>query len=246
MTGLNDKVALVTGGGRGIGAAIVKRLAAGGATVAFTYNGSEGPAGALAEEIRAGGGRALALRADSRDPAAVTASVTDTVAEFGRLDILVNNAGVFDVAPINELTLEQYERTMDVNTRAVFVASKAAAEHLADGGRIINIGSNLATRVPGPGISLYAMSKSALIGFTRGLARDLGPRGITVNVVHPGSTDTDMNPADGETADLQRGLRAIPTYNDADEIAAMVAWLVGPDARSVTGAEFLVDGGANA
>lgn len=246
MTELKDKVALVTGGSRGIGAAVARRLAGQGAAVVFTYHQSEGRARTVVSEIEAAGGRALAVRADNRDAAAVEAAVARALDAFGRLDILVNNAGVFDVAPIDELTLDRFDRTVEVNVRAVFAASRAAARVLPEGGRIISIGSNLAQRVPGPGISLYALSKAALIGFTKGLARDLGARGITVNVVHPGSTDTDMNPADGETADLQRGLMAIPRYNEADDVAGLVAWLAGPQGRAVTGSEFLVDAGANA
>jgi len=246
MTQLKDKVALVTGGSRGIGAAIARRLAKEGATVAITYVASADKAQGIVDGIEAAGGRALAIQADSRDGEAVEAAVETVVSTFGRLDILVNNAGIFDVAPIGELTLENFDRTIDINVRAVFAATRAASAHLPEGGRVISIGSNLAQRVPEPGISLYALSKAALIGFTKGVARDLGPRGITANVVHPGSTNTDMNPADGETSDGQRGLMAIPRYNEAGDVAALVAWLAGPEARSVTGAEFLIDGGANA
>jgi 3-oxoacyl-[acyl-carrier protein] reductase len=246
MLQLDGKVALVTGGSRGMGAAIAKRLAREGAAVALTYDQSEAKARAVADGIESAGGRALVIPANARDTDAVQASVEAVVAQFGRLDILVNNAGVFDVADIGELNLEHYEYTMDINVRAVFVATKAAAAHMGAGGRIIHIGSNLATRVPWPGISLYAMSKSALIGFTKGLARDLGPRGITVNVVHPGSTDTDMNPADGDSSGDQRALRAIEKFNDPVEVAALVTWLASIEARSVTGAEFTIDGGANA
>lgn len=246
MLQLDGKVVLVTGGSRGMGAAIAKRLAREGAVVALTYDQSEAKAREVADEIEAAGGHVLVIQANARDTDAVKDSVGAVVAEFGHLDILVNNAGVFDVADISELNLEHYEHTMDINVRAVFVATKAAAAHLGEGGRIIHIGSNLATRVPWPGISLYAMSKSALIGFTKGLARDLGPRGITVNVVHPGSTDTDMNPSDGDSSDDQRALQAIQKFNDPDEVAALVTWLASPDARNVTGAEFTIDGGANA
>lgn len=246
MLQLDGKVALVTGGSRGMGAAIAKRLAREGAIVALTYGKSEAKARAVAEEIEGAGGRVLVIQADARDTDAVKDSVEAVVAEFGRLDLLVNNAGVLDVADISELDLERYEHTMDINVRAVFVATKAAAVHMGADGRIIHIGSNLASRVPWPGISLYAMSKAALVGFTKGLARDLGPRGITVNVVHPGSTDTDMNPADGDLSDNQRALRAIEKYNDPSEVAALVAWLASTEARSVTGAELTIDGGTNA
>ncbi|QPC44692.1 SDR family oxidoreductase [Kaustia mangrovi] len=246
MTSLNGKVALVTGGSRGIGAAIARRLADDGARVAITYATSKDKAAAVVAEIEAAGGEAMAIQADNRDGDAVVAAVETAVSAFGRLDILVNNAGIFDIGPIGELTLEDFDRTMDVNVRAVFAAVSAAARHLPEGGRIVSIGSNLAGRVPWPTISLYSLSKAALVGFTKGVARDLGPRNITVNIVHPGSTDTDMNPADGELSDTQRGLMAIPRYNEAGDVAGLVAWLAGPDGRSVTGAEFTIDGGANA
>ncbi|MEI5626072.1 3-oxoacyl-ACP reductase family protein [Ensifer sp. CCNWLW204] len=246
MTSLKNKVALVTGGSRGIGAAIAKRLADEGATVAVTYSQSKAKAEALVAEITKGGGRALAIQADNRDPGAVEAAVGAVAEKHGRIDILVNNAGVFDAGTVTEVTAEDFDRTIDVNVKAVFLATRAAAAHMPEGGRVISIGSNLAARVPWPGMSLYVLSKSALVGFTKAVARDLGPRGITVNVVHPGSTDTDMNPADGELAGPQRGLMAIPRFNEASDVAGVVAWLAGPDGRSVTGAEFTIDGGTNA
>ncbi|MCC5809238.1 MAG: 3-oxoacyl-ACP reductase FabG [Ectothiorhodospiraceae bacterium] len=246
MKDLKGKVALVTGGSRGIGAAIVRRLAGDGARVAFTYTRSEDKAEAVVESVRAAGGDALAIRADNRDPDAVRASVESTVAHFGRLDILVNSAGIFHTGDIGDFSLEDVQQTLDINVRAPFLATSAAAGHLPEGGRIITIGSNLAQRVPWPGISLYAMSKAALIGFTKGVARDLGPRGINVNVVHPGSTDTDMNPASGELADFQRDTMAIRRYSEPEEVAALVAWLAGPESRSVTGAELTTDNGSNA
>ncbi|WP_274424015.1 SDR family NAD(P)-dependent oxidoreductase [Chelativorans sp. YIM 93263] len=246
MPKLQGKVALVTGGGRGIGAAITRRLANEGATVVVTYGRSGEKAQTLITEIESAGGSGLAVRADNRDPAAVEAAVERTVDTFGRLDVLVNNAGIFDVKPLPELSNEDFDRTIEINVKAVFVATRSAASHMQEGGRIITIGSNLAERVPGATISLYALSKAALIGFTKGVARDLGPRGINVNIVHPGSTDTEMNPADGETADLQRSLMAIPRYNDPDEVAGLVAWLAGPESRGVTGAGFTIDGGSNA
>ncbi|WP_244515120.1 MULTISPECIES: 3-oxoacyl-ACP reductase family protein [unclassified Ensifer] len=246
MTSLKDKVALVTGGSRGIGAAIAKRLAADGATVAVTYSQSKAKAEALVAEITRDGGRALALQADNRNPGAVEAAVKTVAEKHGRIDILVNNAGVFDAGTVTEVTAEDFDRTIDVNVKAVFLATRAAAAHMPEGGRVISIGSNLAARVPWPGMSLYVLSKSALVGFSKAVARDLGSKGITVNVVHPGSTDTDMNPADGDHAGPQRGLMAIPRFNEASDVAGLVAWLAGPDSRSVTGAEFTIDGGTNA
>lgn len=246
MTQLNEKVALVTGGSRGIGAAIARRLAREGASVALTYVSAEDKAQAVVAEIESSGGRAMAIRADNRDANAVETSIERVVAAYGGIDILVNNAGVFLIGDIAELSRDDLDHTLDINLRAPFIASQAAARYMREGGRIITIGSNLAPRVPWPGISLYSLSKAGLVGFTKGLAWDLGPRGINVNIVHPGSTDTDMNPADGEMSDPQRGLMAIPRYNDAADIAGLVAWLAGPEGRSVTGAEFTIDGGANA
>ena len=246
MAQLDGKVALVTGGSRGIGAATARRLSADGAKVALTYAQSKDKADAVVAEIEAAGGVGLAIQADASDPAAIERAVATAVEAFGRVDILVNNAGVFTAAPVGELTLADFDNTIAVNVRAPFVASKAAAERMADGGRIVTIGSNLAGRVPWPGISLYALSKAAMVGLTKGLARDLGSRQITVNVVHPGSTDTDMNPSDGALSDAQRGVMAIQRYNDPDEVAGLVAWLAGPQARSVTGAEFTIDNGSNA
>ncbi len=209
MSHLAGKAALVTGGSRGIGAAIAKRLAHDGAEVALTYFKRTDRAQAVAHEIEAAGRRALAIQADSASPSVVTAAVERTAAELGRLDILVNNAGIFVPAKFEVTTLEDLERLWVVNVRAVILATQAALRLLPDGGRIINIGSCLAERVSGPGVTLYAMTKAALVGLTRGLARDLGPRGITVNVVEPGPIDTDMNPATGPGADDQRALTAL-------------------------------------
>ncbi|ANH03122.1 SDR family NAD(P)-dependent oxidoreductase [Shinella sp. HZN7] len=246
MANLDGKTALVTGGSRGMGAAIARRLAQEGARVTLTYASAEAAAAATVAAIEAAGGKAVAIKADNRDAAALAAAVDATAKAEGRIDILVNNAGIFHAAPLSDLTLEDFDRTIDVNVRAVFVATRQAIAHMPDGGRIITIGSNLAQRVPWPGISLYALSKAALSGFTRGIARDLGPRGITANIIHPGSTDTDMNPAKGETADMQRATMAIPRFGSPDDIAAFVAWLAGPEARFVTGAEHVIDGGTNA
>jgi 3-oxoacyl-[acyl-carrier protein] reductase len=246
MARLEGKVALVTGGSRGIGAAIAKKLAEDGADVALTYARSAEPARAVVASIESKGRRAIAILANNTDPDAVESAVKETIAAFGRLDILVNNAGIFRMAPLEAATLADFDEMIAVNLRAVFVASKAAAEHMGEGGRIISIGSNLAERVPEPGISLYALSKAALVGLTKGIARDLGPRGITVNVVHPGSTDTDMNPASGSHADVQRSRMAVPRYGEPNEVAGLVAWLAGPEGRFVTGTALTIDGGANA
>jgi len=246
MQNLTGKVAFVTGGGRGIGAAISKRLAQEGAKVVLTYVSAPDRAGDVVREIEASGGTAVAIKADNRNADEIEAAINQAAAQFGQIDILVNNAGVIEFAPIDEFSIEQFDRTVDVNVRAVFVATKAALAHMPDGGRIITTGSNLAHRVPWPGLSLYALSKSALIGFTRGVARDLGPRKITVNVVHPGPTETDMNPAEGDIADAARSIMAIPDYSDANDTAGLVAWLAGPEAKVVTGSEFTVDSGMNA
>lgn len=246
MTGLIDKVALVTGGSRGMGAAIARRLAREGADVALTYASSEAKANAVVGEIEQLGRRGLAIGADSTDPVAVKAAVERTVSQLGSIDILVNNAGIFIVKPLNALTLEDFEQTIAVNVRAVFVASQAAAEHMTEGSRIITIGSNLAEHVTMQGSSLYSLSKAALVGFTKGMARDLGPKGINVNVIHPGATNTDMNPADGEFSDAQRSLMAIPRYAEPHDIAGLVAWLASDESRCITGAGITMDGGTNA
>lgn len=233
----------MTGGGRGIGAAVVRRLAAQGADVAFTFQHDEGRAKETADAVTATGRRAVAIQADSADPAAVVGAVDRTAAELGRLDILVNNAGAFLLGPIEELGLEAFEETVAVNVRAPFVASQAAVRHMAAGGRIVNIGSNMAERLVFPGFSLYAMSKTALVGLTKSLGRELGPRAITVNLVNPGATDTDLNPADGPNAATINGFTALGHYADPDDVAATVAFLAGPDSRYITGATVNVDGG---
>jgi NAD(P)-dependent dehydrogenase (short-subunit alcohol dehydrogenase family) len=245
MQNLNGKVAFVTGGSRGIGAAIVRRLAADGAHVAFTYvsASSRDSAAALARELEAGGRRTRAIQADSADPAQVRQAVEQAIDELGPVDVLVNNAGIFLAGPLGEVTLEDYERTMNINVRAPFVAIQAAQASMPDGGRIINIGSCLAERSGRAGVTLYSASKSALLGMTRGLARDLGARGITANVVHPGPIDTDMNPADGERAGDLVAVLSLPHYGETRDIAGMVAFLAGPDGRYVTGASLAVDGG---
>jgi 3-oxoacyl-[acyl-carrier protein] reductase len=243
MGDLEGKVALVTGGSRGIGAAVALGLAEAGADVALTYLRAEVKAGEVAAAISGLGRRPLVIQADCGDPAAVARAVDRTVDEHGRLDVLVNNAGVFPIGPVEEVTLDEAERTMAVHALGSFVAAQAAVTHMKDGGRIINIGSCFADRVPYPGLSLYAMSKAALVGLTKGLARDLGDRGITVNVVHPGSTDTDMNPADAPEAEAERQYIALGRYAAPDEIAATVVALAGDAGRYVTGAAIAVDGG---
>jgi len=240
---LAGKTVLVTGGGRGIGAAIALRLARDGADVALTYLRNADRAQQTARRVRSLGRRCVALAADSADPAAVTGAIDEVASTFGRLDVLVNNAGVFPYGPFDEVSLPELDRALDVHVRAAFVAAQAAVRHMGDGGRIINIGSCFAERVPYPGVTLYAMTKSALVGLTRGLARDLGPRGIAVTVVHPGSTDTDMNPVDGAGADAERQFIALGRYADADEVAATVGHLAGPGGRYVTGTAVSVDGG---
>jgi len=240
---LAGKVAFIHGGSRGIGAATARRLARDGASVAIGYGTSAIAAEALVEEIQANGGQAIALQADATDAAGLTRAIDGAADRFGRLDILVNSAGVLAMAPLDQFTLEDFDRTVAVNVRSVFVASQAAARRMADGGRIINIGSTNAQRMPFAGGAAYAMSKSALVGLVKGLARDLGPRGITVNNVSPGPVDTDMNPAAGDFAAALHGLMAIPRHGKADEIAGMVAYLAGPEAAFVTGADLLIDGG---
>ncbi|WP_448316658.1 SDR family NAD(P)-dependent oxidoreductase [Streptomyces sp. CO7] len=246
MNRLEGKVAMVTGGSRGIGAAVALRLAEEGADVALTYESSPDRAAEVVERIEAAGRRALAVRADSAVPEALTAAVDETVAAFGTLDILVNNAAVFLVGPLEDLGPAEVDRTLAVNVQAPFVACRAAVRHMGEGGRIVSIGSNMAERAVFPGMALYAMSKTALVGLTKGLARELGPRGITVNLVHPGPTDTDSNPADGPHADAIAGLTALGRFAEASEIAATVAHLAGSDGRYVTGAVINVDGGFTA
>jgi 3-oxoacyl-[acyl-carrier protein] reductase len=243
---LAGKVALVTGGSRSIGAGIARRLAADGAAVALTYSASSAQAEEVVHAIEAAGGRALAIRADAGDPAAVRAAVDRTVETLGKLDVLVNNAGIAILKPLDELTLEDFERIVAINVRGVFVATQAAARHMSAGGRILHIGSVNADRVPFAGGALYAMSKAAVAGLTRGLARDLGPRGITVNNVQPGPVDTDMNPASGPLADGARAHVALGRYATVDEIADFVAYLASPGASYVTGASLTIDGGFSA
>jgi NAD(P)-dependent dehydrogenase (short-subunit alcohol dehydrogenase family) len=243
MSSLANKVALVTGGSRGIGAAIARRLAQDGADVALTYVSATEKAQVVATQIEQLGRRALAIHADGAHPAAVAAAVERTAAELGQLDILVNNAGIFIPSPFEDTTLDEVERMWTVNVRAAIIATQTAIKHMQGGGRVINMGSCLAERVSAPGMTLYAMSKAALVGLTKGLARDLGPRGITVNIIEPGPIDTDMNPASGDGADKRRRSTALGRYGTPEEVAALVAHLASDDARNITGASILIDGG---
>ncbi|WP_440069123.1 SDR family NAD(P)-dependent oxidoreductase [Streptosporangium sp. OZ121] len=243
---MTRKVALVTGGSRGIGAAVAVRLANEGSDVVITYARSAERAAAVVKEIEATGVRGLAVAAEAADAGTLVAAVERTVAEFGRIDIVVGNAGVASFGPLEEVTLAEVDRVLAIHSRASFVLAQAAARHMGGGGRIICVGSSLAERVPYPGWTLYAMSKSALVGLTKGLARDLGPRGITANLVQPGSTDTEMNPADGPGAEEERRFTALGRYCDPADIAATVAHLAGEGGRNITGATVTVDAGATA
>lgn len=243
---LDGKRALVTGGSRGIGAAIARRLAAEGADVAITYASSAEAATRVVGEIEANGRKGLAIAADNREAAAIEAAVEQAAAALGGIDILVNNAGIFIAAPVDELSLDDFDATMAVNLRAAFVAVRAVLPHMGEGGRIIAIGSNLALQAPTPGLAAYNASKAGIAMLHQALSRDLAPRGITVNTVNPGSTDTDMNPASGPHAADQIARTALGRFGSADDIASAVAYLASPEARSVTGTAILVDSGANA
>jgi 3-oxoacyl-[acyl-carrier protein] reductase len=243
---LAGKVAVVTGGSRGIGAAIAKRLATDGASVAITYTKGADAAASVIKEIERTGGKAIAIQADATDSEAVKAAIEKTVATFGRLDVLVNNAGTAIPKTFEETTLEEMDHVIDINIRGVFVATQAALKHLRDGGRIITIGSAVGERVWTPGLVAYAAPKGAVKIFTQGLAREVGSRGITVNNVQPGPIDTDLNPATGDWAVPQKAVTALNRYGHVDDIAAMVAFVAGPEASYVTGANLTVDGGMNA
>ena len=243
MQTLKNKVALVTGGSRGMGAAIVKRLAQDGASVAFTYVAATEKAERLIQELSEKGFQAIAIKADNAEEGAVTAAIEKAIGTFGKLDILVNNAGMYIGKPFEEHTFDDYDQTMAVNVRAVVEACLAASRKMEANGRIITIGSSMAERVPFANGTLYAMSKAALTGFTKGLARDLGPKGITVNLVQPGPVNTDMNPENGASADFQRSLLAIPKYGTPEQIANLIAYLAHPDNSYTTGSIFTIDGG---
>lgn len=243
---LAGKVALVTGGSRSTGAAIVQRLAADGAAVALTYSASPDRAEKVVAAIEAAGGKAIAIRADAGDPSAVRAAVTRTVEALGGIDILVNNAGMAINAPIEDYQFEDYERMLAVNVTGVFIATQEAVRYMGAGGRIIHIGSSMTRYAAFPTASVYTLTKGAVTGFNRSLVRDLGPKGITVNTVHPGPTDTEMNPADGPLAAIVGPGMAIGRYGQPAEIAGLVAYLASPEADFVTGADIVADGGLTA
>jgi 3-oxoacyl-[acyl-carrier protein] reductase len=243
---LEGKIALITGGSRGIGAAIAKRLAADGANVAITYTKGADAAASVVEEIERGGRKAIAIQADATDADAVEAAVERTVATFGRLDVLVNNAGTAIPKSFEETTLEELDRLIDINVRGTFVATQAALKHMKSGGRIIMIGSAVGERVMVPGLVPYSATKGAVKMFTQGLSREVGSRGITVNNIQPGPIDTDLNPAAGEWAVPQKAVTALDRYGHVEEVAALVAFVAGPESSYITGANLTVDGGMNA
>jgi 3-oxoacyl-[acyl-carrier protein] reductase len=246
MLALANKVALVTGGSRGIGAAIAKRLGADGASVAITYAQDATAASAVVTAIESAGGKAIAIQADAADVNAVTGAVEKAVAAFGPLDVLVNNAGTAIPKPFEEATLEEINRVIDINIRGTFVTTQVALKHMNDGGRIIMIGSAVGERVAAPGLVPYAGTKGAVKMFTQALSREVGSRGITVNNVQPGPIDTDLNPAAGDWAVPQKAATALDRYGRVNEVASLVAFVAGPESSYITGANLTVDGGMNA
>jgi 3-oxoacyl-[acyl-carrier protein] reductase len=243
---LEGKIALITGGSRGIGAAIAKRLAKDGAKVAITYAKGADAAASVVREIERDGGKAIAIQADASDAGAGKAAVEKTVEKFGGLDVLVNNAGTAIPKTFEETTLEEMDRLLNINVRGVFIATQAALKHIKRGGRIIMIGSCLGERVMTPGLVPYSATKGAVKIFTQALSRELGSRGITVNNIQPGPIDTELNPTTGEWADPQKAATALGRYGHVDEIAAMVAFVASPESSYITGANLTVDGGTNA
>jgi 3-oxoacyl-[acyl-carrier protein] reductase len=243
---LEGKVALVTGGSRGIGAAIAKRLAADGATVAITYTKGADAAASVIDAIKRSGGKAVAVQADATEPGQVDAAVDKTVAALGKIDVFVNNAGTAIPKKFEETTLQELDRVIDLNLRGTFVATQAALKHMNEGGRIILIGSCVGERMMTPGLVVYAATKGAIKMFAQGLAREVGDRSITVNNIQPGPIDTDLNPASGDWAVPQKALTALNRYGDVNDVAALVAFVAGPEASYITGASLTVDGGTNA
>jgi 3-oxoacyl-[acyl-carrier protein] reductase len=243
---LEGKFALVTGASRGIGAAIAKRLASDGASVAITYAKDRSSATAVVKAIEESGGTAIAIQADSIDAEAIKGAVAKTVAAFGSLDILVNNAGTAIPKPFEEATIEEFDHVLDLNVRGVIVTTQAALKHINDGGRIIMIGSCVGERDMTPGLAVYSATKGAVKMFTQGLSREVGGRGITVNNIQPGPIDTDLNPASGDWATPQTAFTALKRYGTVDEVSALVAFVASPEAAYITGANLTVDGGTNA
>ncbi len=246
MSKLTQKVALVTGGSRGIGAAIAKRLAADGANVAITYAKDSKAASAVVKAIELDGGKAIAIKADAADVEAVEAAVEKTVATFGQIDVLVNNAGTAIPKTFAETTFEDMNRMIDINLRGTLAATQGALKHMQSGGRIIMIGSSVGERVLVPGLVAYSATKGAVKMFTQGLSREIGSRGITVNNVQPGPIDTDLNPAAGDWAVPQKAATSLDRYGHVEEVAALVAFVAGPESSYITGANLTVDGGMNA
>ncbi len=246
MANLTNKTAFVTGGSRGIGAAIAKRLAADGASVAITYTKGADAAASVVKEIERAGGKAIAIQADAADAKAIAAAIEKTVATYGRLDVFVNNAGTAVAKPFEETTLEELDRLIDVNFRGALIATQAALKHMQDGGRIIMIGSCVGERMMTPGLVPYAATKGAIKMFTLGLSREVGSRGITVNNIQPGPIDTDLNPATADWATPQIAVTALKRYGHVEEVAALAAFVAGPEAAYITGANLTVDGGTNA
>jgi 3-oxoacyl-[acyl-carrier protein] reductase len=240
------KTALITGGSRGIGAGIAKRLAAEGAHIAITYTKGADAAAAVVKEIEGAGGKAIAIQADAADADAVKAAVAKTVASLGKLDVLVNNAGTAIPKAFEETTLEELDRVIDINIRGTFVATHAALKHMNNGGRIINIGSCVGERMMTPGLVPYSATKGAVKMFTQGLSREVGQRGITVNNIQPGPIDTDLNPASGDWAAPQKANTALNRYGKVEDVAALVAFVASSEASYITGANLTVDGGTNA
>jgi 3-oxoacyl-[acyl-carrier protein] reductase len=243
---LEGKIAFITGGSRGIGAAIAKRLAADGANVAITYTKGADAAASVVKEIEHAGRKAIAIQADAADAEAVKAAVEKTVATLGGLDVLVNNAGTAIPKKFEETTLEEMDRMIDINIRGAFVATQAALKHMKDGGRIIMIGSCVGERMMTPGLVPYSATKGAIKMFSQGLSREVGNRGITVNNIQPGPIDTELNPAAGEWAAPQKAATALNRYGSVDDVAALVAFVAGPESSYITGANLTVDGGTNA
>jgi 3-oxoacyl-[acyl-carrier protein] reductase len=246
MNRLAKKVAMVTGASRGIGAAIAKRLASEGASVAITYAKGTAAAERVVKEIESAGGKALAIQADAEDVGAVARAVEQTAAKFGGIDVLVNNAGTAIPKPFEEATAEELDRVIAINIRGTFAATQAALKHMRNGGRIIMIGSCVGERMMTPGLVAYAATKGALKMFTQGLSREVGARGITVNDIQPGPIDTDLNPASGDWATPQTAVTALRRYGTVDEVAALVAFVAGPESSYITGTCLTVDGGTNA